>query len=330
LNRTPAVDRVHTSSTTSATSRGIYRTREIVGAVLAAIGEALLVMFAVSVSLNKFALLTLHALLVVVLAAILFWRRRPDQDSTTAVAMLLVIAVAGPAGAAAALTMLLLSWTTNAGPHVIKAWYDRLADARGADPITSIHDQVSAGRQMRASDGVRLDFRTVIKTGTLAEKQAALGLMARRFHPDFSPALSDALRSDEPVVRVQAAAVVARVRGDLRAHIAALLDQRAKQPRTGVLPRSVELLAIAGCRFVDAVEAARCREVAERDLQGALATSAHVQFEALHASDGVALAIDRHLIQSGRYRDFRVSRRLQAIAAQGEYRIRRLKERVTA
>ena len=319
--------RVHTSSTTGATPRGIYGAREIAAAVLAAIAEALLVVFAVSSGPNKLALLALHALIVATLTAILFWRRHADQDGTTAVAMLLVIAVAGPAGAAAALTMLLFSGTTNAGPHVIKAWYDRLADASGADPITALHDQVSAGREMRSSDVVRLDFRNVVKAGTLAEKQAALGLMARRFHPDFSPALNEALRSDEPVVRVQAAAVVARVRGDLRARIATLLDQRATQG-TVVLPRSVELLAIADCPFVDAVAAARCREIAESDLRAALATPARVRFEALRASDDVALAIDQHLIQSERYSDFRASRRLQAIRAHRDYRIRRLREQV--
>ena len=321
------MDRVHIPSTTSAASRGIYGAREIASAALAAIAEALLVVFAVSSAPNKFVLLALHAVIVAALAAILFWRRRDESDSTTAVAMLLVIGVAGPAGAAAALTMLLFSTTTSAGPHVIRAWYDRLADASGADPITAIHDQVSAGREMRSSDVVRLDFRNVVKAGTLAEKQAALGLMARRFHPDFSPALNDALRSDEPVVRVQAAAVVARVREDLRQRIATLLDRRATQG-PAALPRSVELLAIADCPFVDAVEAARCREVAESDLRAALASPARVQLQVLRASEDVALAIDRHLIQSARYSDFRVSRRMQAIRAQRDYRIRRLREQV--
>jgi hypothetical protein len=321
--------RVQTTLSIDAAPPSNYGAHEFAAVAFAVIAEALLVAFGVTEGPDKFVLLPLHALIVAALAAILFWRRRADRDSTTAVAMLIVIGIAGPAGATAALTMLFFSATTSAGPHVIKAWYDRLAEASGADPITAIHDQVSAGREMRASEVVPPDFRRVLNAGALAEKQAALGLMARRFHPDFSQALGDALRSDEPVVRVQAAAVVARVRGDLRSRIKALIDQRAKQG-TLDLPRSVELLALADCPFVDAVESARCREAAESDLRAALATPARVHFQALRASNDVALAIDRHLIRFERYRDFRVSRRLQAIAACGGYQIRRPRHRSAA
>jgi hypothetical protein len=60
------------------------------------------------------------------------------------------------------------------------------------------------------------NFGMLAKYGSLKEKQALLGVIALKYHPDFFPCLQMALRDEEPTVRAQAAAVYARLQSRYR------------------------------------------------------------------------------------------------------------------
>ena len=315
--------RRHSPPTELAVVRAGVGQREALAAAFAVAGEAVVVLLAFSADVPMPTTLGLHVAVVAVVAAILFLNAKPSRDRSISTVMLLVIAVAGPAGAAAALAMLPFVDNAGAGPEVLQKWYVRLANAAGTDPATKMHDRVTAGRVMRFDDEMPHDFAGVIATGNLEERQAALGLIARKFHTDFSPALALALRSAEPVVRVQAAAVVARVRGDLKARIRSLIASSHPRDDSLDLAAAAELLRLSDCEFVDRADGERCRSAAESRLAKALATSDDVRAAAASANPDTANAVENFLLSAGRLKDFRVSRRIHELVVSGKFRVRR-------
>lgn len=296
--------------------------REILASVFAVTAEAAILFLVVSSHLSLQAALQLHVVVTAMTGVSLFQARGASEDMTFASLMLLVLLVAGPAGAVSTLAALAFVDHAGAGPDVLNAWYDRLSNASDADLSTVLTDRVMAGRVIDTDAATPAQFETVIADGTLAERQAALGLIARRFHPDFAPALEQALRSPEPVVRVQAAAVVARVRADLKTRIKALVAAGPVHAPADPIQDAAELVRLAGCSLVDRADAGRCRKASDARLQLALAGKRNVYAAAARADSEAALLIERHLMTSERYEDFRSARRIHRLTASRAYRVR--------
>ena len=303
--------------------------REAAAAAVAVAGETIVVLLAFSTGVSLSVALGVHAIVVVATCAILFRDRTTGEDLTVAAIMALVIALAGPAGAVAAFAMLPFAGHTGAGPEILAAWYTRLANAGRADAATTLHDRVTAGRVQRFDAAAPQDFEHILDIGSLAERQAALGLMARKFHTDFAPALQSALRSPEPVVRVQAAAVVARVRADLKVRIKALVAIRHERPVPGGVVTASELLRLADCSLVDRADGERCRRAADNILRSALATGADVTRAAAADDLNTAPVVENFLLGAGRLKDFRIARRVHDLVARSGYRVRRLGQKRT-
>jgi hypothetical protein len=304
--------------------------REAVAAALAAGAEAVVVLLTFSADIPLSMPMQLHAVTVVAIALILFRGRDADEDLTVAALMFLVILAAGPAGAIASLAALAFVDHAGAGPSVLQAWYARLSRASGSLPSAELTDRVMAGRVIDTAAATPARFEDVIAHGTLAERQAALGLMARRFHTDFAPALEAALRSPEPVVRVQAAAVVARVRADLKTRIKSLLALSESRVSAHRIVEAAELVRLAGCSLVDRADAEKCRRAASETLQVVLVTRHDVLSATVRADRETAPVIERYLVSAGRFRDFRVSRRIHALVLGRTYRVRPIKGSIAA
>jgi polysaccharide biosynthesis protein PelE len=298
--------------------------REATAAALALAGEAIVVFLAFSANITMLAPVALHFVVAIATAAVLFSGREQAADLTIACMIFLVILVAGPAGALAAMAVVPFAGGRPQRPDILQAWYTRLSSAAGADPVTALYDRVVAGRVQTASEQSPQDFEDVIANGPLAARQAALGLIARKFHTDYAPALEAALRSPEPVVRVQAAAVVARVRADLKARIKVLLATEPSPSNRTAVSAATELLRLSACAFVDRADADRSRTSADRLLTSALGTRGDVTRISAMARTQSAPVVERFLISAGRFQDFRVSRRLHTLAARRRYTVRRL------
>lgn len=312
------------SSRDSRSIPGDLSGREARGAAIAVSGEAIVALLAASRDVPVAVSLLLHVIVVTIMAAVLLRGRPPETDPTVSYIMLLVTAVSGPAGAIASLCALPFVGQAGAGPEVLEAWYDRLSAAGGVAPHTAIHDRIAAGRVLDWQAPPPQNFLNVILNGTLADKQEALGLMARTFHTDFAPALKASLRSPEPVVRVQASAVVARVRGDLKVRIKLLTGSDAAIPRAETLRSAAELARYAGCPLVDKADRERCRSAASRLFKLALSPGSGV-FNSVAAGAGTEQReIETFLMKSRRYKDFRVARRVHRLISRGPYRVRRL------
>lgn len=236
---------------------------------------------------------------------------------------LVLLAVAGPAGALALILVLPFAVRPNSGPEMLQSWYQRLAGAGGVEASTQLHAQVMVGRAMRFDAGPPHDFEDVIANGSLAECQAVLGLIARKFHPDYARALHLALRSEEPAVRVQAAAVVARVRADLKLQVKALLDRASKDERDVTFTDAAALNELADCPLVDRADGSLCRNAAGHILQVKLSSGLRPATAGTLSNDAKdVLTIERFLMSRTRFKEFRVARRLSKLSRREHYKVR--------
>ncbi len=179
---------------------------------------------------------------------------------------------------------------------VLKEWYERLASAGRPAPATQLHDRITSGRVPRLETPAPLNFMYVIERGNLDERQKALGLIARNFHPDYTPVLEAALKSPEPVVRVQAAAVVAHVKANLKTRIKKLTSEGKDASGPSALMRIGELQALQVCALVEKREQVLCHDTALGILERSLAAGSDIAFVASQTDAGAAAGIERFLL----------------------------------
>lgn len=251
----------------------------------------------------------------------------PPRQQVVALFAWLLLAVSGPAGALAIVLALPFAARPNAGPEILRSWYRRLAGAGGVEVSTHLHSQIMAGRAKRFDVGLPHDFEDVIANGSLVERQAVLGLIARKFHVDYAPALQLALRSEEPVVRVQAAAVVARVRATLKQDIKTLLDRASADAAGASFADAVNLRDLAACSLVDRTDASLCQAAAGRVLQSKLSAGFKGDTVGELLKDkNAGLTVERFLIAHDKFKEFRVARRLLTLGKNARYKVRLLRQ----
>jgi hypothetical protein len=278
-------------------------------------------------------LITVHTIIVGVLFFWLVLLRRMGSDTSSATFFLIATAVAGPFGAIGGL---LIDWLSQQrAEHIdrLQFWYDRIALSTQSDAVTQLSDHVAMGRAVDLGAPAPLSFAGLIETGTIAEKQSILGLIARRFHPDYLPTIKAALISPEPVIRVQAAAVAARIRGDLgpltKRLLATAEADRTQAGEAVVLADQVRQCVTSGLMEEKDVDRL-LRSLAELDarLQSSVLSAKHriggrATKQSLAFDDADARsAFEEQLISQGRYAEFRALRRAQAWPKRGVLRYR--------
>ncbi len=248
-----------------------------------------------------------------VVAALAFYvlRIAVAGRDTTAVAILgIAVAATGPIGALGSVIALLLPGRRRQSPRLLRDWYNRIALSADVDQITRLCDDVTSGRHVGLGSPPPESFVAVLERGSLANRQAALGMMARHIHPEYLAALKTALQSPEPVIRVQAAAVATKIRPELRA----LVDKTVLGFETGsiaadkalVLARDLESCVASG--LLDAGDRIRAEVMIPR-LKALGATAPLL-------TGSVSPAQEAMLLQAGRFRELRVARRIAAARGQ--------------
>jgi hypothetical protein len=182
------------------------------------------------------------ATLVLLLLGLLHRRVTPQMYLVAALLVLL-----GPLGS----FVILIAGLERPDSTPLPAVRDR-ADCSGArgdtppPPVEAVYASLRQGRRPRASAASLTSYETVFLTADLPLQQQALAAISRTYRPEMRPALLVALSSNRPAVRVQAAAVFARLRGGY--------DERAK----AVLAQDPsEMSEQARLAFADS-----CREIA--------------------------------------------------------------------
>lgn len=264
-----------------------------------------------------------------VVAGLVLWLLRLEgrrEDVRLPLVLTLATLVAGPIGAVLSLMLLPFAGLRPAKAALLDAWYRRIAEAASVDQAARVAADVATGRAIDISAPVPRAFADVMESGTLAERQTALGLIARKFHPEYSAALDTALKSPEPVVRVQAAAVAAKVRRELQARVQALTDEAGKgdaQPgRAAAI--AAELAAGLGSGLLDENERIRAAQA----LRTLKPVAGRLGGAVTRDSRECAL-IEDELLAAGRFAELRDLRRRRRVAEKGRFVVRPARRRMT-
>jgi hypothetical protein len=303
---------------------------ELAVAIAVTIAQAAVWLALIAGSIRPSTAVVLHgAMLASTAMLFVLGTRRIDSFAT---ALLAMTAAAGPLGP---LLATFVERATNDATRklpILQAWYDRIALASEINTVAKQCDDIALGRSVDLGAPAPQSFAAVMDSGTLAERQAALGHIARNLHPDYLPALAVALRSPEPVIRVQAAAVAARARPELRRSIDAALiaaDDPTLSHRQA-RERLTDLQRLISSGLLDPADEPRARALADRferrtlERIDGLSAPAFLRLASIGRIDET---VELHLVARRRFRELRQARTIGRLRRKGTFMVRYLRER---
>lgn len=236
-----------------------------------------------------------HLAVVAALAATAFAHRRAGGRSMPLFILLAVTtALFGPLGAAGALLVFLLRRIFPPDAQSFEAWYRSLfpEDETGEEQrLASLLDRV-AGQEGEVSIGPLFD---ILSHGTRAQKQIAIAVLTRGFHPAFAPALRMALYDPDNAIRVQAATSMTTIENNFMKRSVALERAALAAPDS---PDALKALA----RFHDEYAATSLLDPLRERRSRRTALDTYIKYLALVPGDAEArLAVARLLVRRKRH-----------------------------
>lgn len=266
-------------------------------------------------------------LLVVMGCALAMRAQQPSRsvDASQLLALIL-IAVAGFFGAIGALVLPVLSRRDRQSPELLSAWYERIALSVETDALTKSSDHIAIGRSADLGAPPPEPYSRLFTSGSVADRQNALGMIARHFHPDYLPALSAALASPDAVVRVQAAAVAAKILPDLETSVRRRLDDldSAGTATSSILEAVGDLKKCAASGLLPETEVRRIRAAAAESEDRALTALEVAHKRGRHAALAPAerALVETRLVTERRFAELRAMRLLRRDRYMRRYRWR--------
>ena len=165
--------------------------------------------YGLSAGANFQAFMLLHLTVLIVPAT--FWTVRAVRNGELTVPVMLTVVTfaTGPVGALGCAFMALAHQRPS--PTRLQHWYDDIAGVVARSPVTRIYDELISGRLPSDPAAKVPRFQPILHGASLDEQQRVLGVVGRRYHPDFRAALRNALRNRNGFIRAQAAAVASRL-----------------------------------------------------------------------------------------------------------------------
>lgn len=200
----------------------------------------------------------LHVAFVVVVVVGLIARTKRSPSSHTWLGIIATLC-AGPFGAIAPILVSGLLSPRRLSID-LNSWFERKSRTSQIGTAEAIASEIANGRSLRPNFNQLRDFRRTVRSGSLAEKQALLGLIGLRYSPEYYGILRMALSSPEASVRVQAAAVFAKLREQFRVH---LRDAVGDTDETRIFTNLESIMAAIESGFIDAREERGARKHAK-------------------------------------------------------------------
>ncbi|MGH7583690.1 MAG: tetratricopeptide repeat protein [Gemmatimonadales bacterium] len=149
--------------------------------------------------------LAIHGAVVAVLAAWIYTLRWHGAGLRIASLLGITTAALGPLGPLGTLLTLGFYLWFRRGATPFDEWYFSLFPEPEVSPALELYRDIVLGRDDRASERSIASFTDILVYGSVAQKQALIGLLANHYRPAFAPALHAALSHEDPSIRVQAA-----------------------------------------------------------------------------------------------------------------------------
>jgi len=152
----------------------------------------------------------IHLMVIVSTAALVWARTRRGFDSRVAWIAAVSTPTLGPIGILGALLAAIPMDLRRGRDLDFHHWYLSLFPEEETTPAEELYDLIVSGRA-NADTAATVSFMDIMEGSDPARKQAVVALVARHFHPSFTPILKAALADADPTVRVQAATAAARI-----------------------------------------------------------------------------------------------------------------------
>lgn len=269
---------------------------------------------------------------LMVVAALSLWLaqvgRRPTE-MTLPTLLVVTLAAIGPVGPLLTLAIAPFARSGADRSGLLEAWYERLAHSTAIEQPVQLAERVAAGRTLDLTRAASGSFLSVIRHGTVLEQQAALGRIVRNFTPAYLPVLKIALKSPEPVIRVQAAAVATRIRPTIAAIMEAAgalaEDAKARPEQLLQMAHDIDLILDSGLLDVsDRAIALEQRRRLELRMSTESLNGLDHALDTLKLSPFARLQREVGLIQRGEFKTLRQLRQAGRIVLGRGYRLRRV------
>ena len=142
-------------------------------------------------------------------AVMCWWLRQPWWFGLLAFLLVLVF---GPIGAAGMLlTAIIYTWShESATPFEI--WYKEILPEQMTSPDERVIEHLRIwGQESENQHRELVPFTDVLISGDIEEKQNAIDIMVRNFHPSFAPLLRGALSDPSNIIRTHAVAAITKI-----------------------------------------------------------------------------------------------------------------------
>jgi len=160
-----------------------------------------------------------------------FWLHRIKRSRLLASIAFPIVLVMGPVGSLGMLlTSLLYVWYRKRSTP-FEVWYREILPEQTTPPEEHLIERLRIwGEEIKIQQHEPIPFVDVLATGSRAEKQSAITLIQRNFHPSFAPALKEALNDKDNAVRVQAASIITKMEEEFLANTLLLESRKESHP----------------------------------------------------------------------------------------------------
>lgn len=179
--------------------------------------DVLLIMAGLDGALPLVLLLALHFCL-----APLVWVATRNGNPTLSTLAIISVLAMGPVGALGMLVIVASqAFNRKSSEASLAKWHEKLAKPVKFDLAERLAEAIGEDRMIEPGAIRPVSFQDVSRFGSVSQRQTALGIVSQRFDPSFSSILKQELVSEEPAVRVSAAAVFTKLRDKNRLRMGA-------------------------------------------------------------------------------------------------------------
>lgn len=228
-----------------------------------ALSEIVLLSAYLAGSISGFTLMIQYFLVCLIVVALIGDQSGENENAAMVSIAGIATIVGGPIGAIGAAMLFLKERKEGGSTQPDEAWRTHLSGRESEDKSEVFFNEVCDGRTVDRASGVVVALEQVLRSGTLLDKQAALATIATHYGTEFRTVLFEAIRDPSPPVRVQAAAVLTKLRNHERHKFHALMGS----PSAGIVEsrRDIgvarDLIALIQRDFLDRKQRAQVEEV---------------------------------------------------------------------
>lgn len=155
-----------------------------------------------------------HSLTIVILAMNVYWSYRLKEELLYFFLLLVSALMAGPLGIGSFLLMAILRpiFSLSASSNIF--WFEVLFPQQNISSFERIIERINSLWDDYDRQGEVTPFQNVFSRGSLFDKQKVLDMITENFDASYAPILKEALKDHQNLIRVQAAAIVAKINTD--------------------------------------------------------------------------------------------------------------------